>query len=64
MTTQDIGRTGGTAWHVVIVDEGFRLFFPLAALYAAFAPFLWLVVWQMQLPSPPGCRPRSGTGPR
>lgn len=57
MTTQDIGRTGGTAWHVVIVDEGFRLFFPLAALYAAFAPFLWLVVWQMQLPFAAGLPP-------
>lgn len=57
MTTQDIGRTGGTPWHVVIVDEGFRLFFPLAALYAAFAPFLWLVVWQMQLPFAAGLPP-------
>src|SRR5687767_12277496 len=46
--TQDPGRA--IPWHVMAVDEGFRLFFPLAALYAAFAPFLWLVVWRMQLP--------------
>lgn len=48
MTALD--RTASMPWHVVIVDEGFRLFFALAALYAAAAPFLWLVVWQMQLP--------------
>ena len=45
-------------WQTVIADEGFRLFFPLAALYAALAPFLWLAVWGMDLPFaaqlPPG----------
>lgn len=53
-----LDRPAPLPWHVVIVDEGFRLFFPLAAAYAALAPFLWLVVWQMQLPFaadlPPG----------
>lgn len=48
MTVLD--RTTPMPWHVVIVDEGFRLFFALAAAYAAAAPFLWLVIWQMQLP--------------
>lgn len=56
MTVLD--RTTPMPWHVVIVDEGFRLFFALAAAYAAAAPFLWLVIWQMQLPFaadlPPG----------
>lgn len=37
-------------WWQVASDEGFRLFFPLGALYAALAPFLWLLVWRMQLP--------------
>ncbi|MBW7920842.1 MAG: NnrS family protein [Rubellimicrobium sp.] len=56
MTTQDIAPAGGT-WRRVIVDEGFRLFFPLGALYAAFAPFLWLAVWHMQLPFAAGLPP-------
>ena len=49
---------GAIGWQTVIADEGFRLFFPLAALYAALAPFLWLAVWGMDLPFaahlPPG----------
>lgn len=31
-------------WHRVISDEGFRLFFPLAAIHAALWPFLWIAV--------------------
>lgn len=31
-------------------DEGFRLFFPLGALYAALWPMLWVVVLQYDLP--------------
>jgi uncharacterized protein involved in response to NO len=48
MTVQD--RSAPMPWHGVIVDEGFRLFFILGAVHAAAAPFLWLVIWQMQLP--------------
>lgn len=49
MTTKTFAPPA-TPWQRVIVDEGFRLFFPLGALYAALAPFLWLAVWKMQLP--------------
>ncbi len=31
-------------------DEGFRLFFPLAALHAALWPLLWVAVWSFDLP--------------
>jgi uncharacterized protein involved in response to NO len=31
-------------------DEGFRLFFPLAAVYAALFPALWVVAWGFDLP--------------
>lgn len=50
MTAQEAAPAPATGWQGVIVDEGFRLFFPLGALYAAAAPFLWLAVWKMQLP--------------
>lgn len=44
-------------WHV-LSDEGFRLFFPLAALHAALWPLLWVAVWGFDLPLartlPPG----------
>ncbi len=30
--------------------EGLRLMFPLAALHAALWPFLWVVVWSLDLP--------------
>ena len=36
--------------HVVLGDEGFRLFFPLAALYAALWPFQWVLVFGLDLP--------------
>lgn len=42
----------------VLSDEGFRLFFPLAAVYAALWPFLWIVAFGFGLPLadriPPG----------
>ncbi|HML42588.1 MAG TPA: NnrS family protein [Hyphomicrobium zavarzinii] len=42
----------------VLSDEGFRLFFPLAALHAALWPFLWAVIYGFNLPLateiPPG----------
>lgn len=31
-------------------DEGFRLFFPLAALYAGLWPLLWVALWSLDLP--------------
>src|SRR5690606_26557069 len=34
----------------VLGDEGFRLFFPLAALHAALWPFLWVVAFGFSLP--------------
>lgn len=44
--------------HAVLADEGFRLFFPLTALHAAFWPFLWVAIWSLDLPLagtlPPG----------
>src|SRR5690606_21018033 len=35
---------------VVLADEGFRLFFPLTALYAALWPFQWVLVFGLDLP--------------
>jgi uncharacterized protein involved in response to NO len=47
-----------TATLEVLSDEGFRLFFPLAAIHAALWPFLWIVVFGFDLPLaqsiPPG----------
>lgn len=44
--------------HRVLSDEGFRIFFPLAALHAALWPFLWVALWGLELPLadalPPG----------
>ena len=34
----------------VLGDEGFRLFFPLAAIHAALWPFLWVVAYGFQMP--------------
>ncbi|PVH27430.1 NnrS family protein [Pararhodobacter oceanensis] len=34
----------------VLSDEGFRLFFPLAALHIALWPFLWVALWSLRLP--------------
>ena len=38
------------ALHRVLSDEGFRIFFPLAALHAALWPFLWVALWAFDLP--------------
>jgi len=35
---------------IVITDEGFRLFFPLSALYAALWPVLWIFAHRFDLP--------------
>ncbi len=37
-------------WHRVLADEGFRLFFPLSALYAAFWPLMWVLALGFDLP--------------
>lgn len=44
-------------WHRALVDEGFRLFFPLSALHAALWPFLWVAVWGLDLPLAEGIPP-------
>ncbi|WP_255552146.1 NnrS family protein [Maritimibacter dapengensis] len=49
MLSQPFARQSLPWWRVV-EDEGFRLFFPLAALHAALWPFLWVVVLAMDLP--------------
>ncbi|MEF9604428.1 NnrS family protein, partial [Paracoccus sp. PXZ] len=36
--------------HRVLSDEGFRLFFPLAALHAALWPLFWVALWSFDLP--------------
>lgn len=44
--------------HRVLSDEGFRIFFPLAALHAALWPLAWVGLWSLDLPLaravPPG----------
>ncbi|MFN3994370.1 MAG: NnrS family protein [Tabrizicola flagellatus] len=35
----------------VLGDEGFRIFFPLAALFAALWPLWWVWIWAFDLPS-------------
>jgi uncharacterized protein involved in response to NO len=51
-------RTDATGLLHTLGDEGFRLFFPLAALHAALWPFLWVAVHGFALPLarevPPG----------
>lgn len=34
----------------ILTDEGFRLFFPLAAIYAALWPFQWVLIFGLDLP--------------
>lgn len=41
----------------LLADEGFRIFFPLAALHAALWPFLWVAVWGFDLPLAGGLAP-------
>lgn len=38
------------ALRTILGDEGFRLFFPLGALYAALWPFQWVLVFGLDLP--------------
>lgn len=39
------------ALRAVLGDEGFRIFFPLAALFAALWPLWWVWVWALDLPT-------------
>lgn len=52
------GETTAPPLSAVLSDEGFRLFFPLAAVHAALWPFLWVALWSFNLPLakeiPPG----------
>lgn len=41
----------------VLSDEGFRLFFPLTALFAALWPLVWVGVWSLDLPLAQGLPP-------
>lgn len=51
MTVDTGARTlSNTPRIAVLCDEGFRLFFPLAAIHAAAWPFLWVVVHGLSLP--------------
>ncbi|MEM1427897.1 MAG: NnrS family protein [Pseudomonadota bacterium] len=45
--TPDAVPTGKAA---TLADEGFRLFFPLAAVYTALFPLLWIWAWGLDLP--------------
>lgn len=37
-------------WYRILADEGLRLFFPLAAIYAALWPLLWIIAFSLDLP--------------
>lgn len=59
--TQAVVTHRSGAWRQtlnILGDEGFRLFFPLAALHAALWPFVWVAVYHFELPfsntTPPG----------
>lgn len=43
-------RHDGLSLADVLSDEGFRIFFPLAALHAALWPLLWVLLWSFDLP--------------
>lgn len=45
-----VAGTGAPPLWRVLGDEGFRLFFPLAALHGALWPFLWVVIGGLALP--------------
>lgn len=49
-TAVDRGRPAAPSLAAVLGDEAFRLFFPLAAIHAALWPFLWVVVYGIDLP--------------
>ncbi len=58
MTLAAAGHTRALSLAKILGDEGFRLFFPLGALYAALWPLQWVLVFGLDLPlartTPPG----------
>lgn len=48
--TLAVGAKARIPLHRVLSDEGFRLFFPLAALHAGLWPLLWAGLWAYELP--------------
>lgn len=48
--TQDEEASASVPLFQALGDEGFRLFFPLAALYGALWPFQWVLVFAFDLP--------------
>lgn len=44
------GRRQRPPLHTVLADEGLRLFFPLAAGFAAVWPLAWVALWHFDLP--------------
>lgn len=50
MTVAASGPTRSLPLAKILGDEGFRLFFPLGALYAALWPFQWVLVFGLDLP--------------
>lgn len=50
MTVSIAASARGLPLAKVLGDEGFRLFFPLGALYAALWPFQWVLVFGLGLP--------------
>jgi len=50
MTMAASERQKAVSLPAILGDEGFRLFFPLGALYAALWPFQWAVVFGFDLP--------------
>lgn len=49
-THGDLSTSKNVPLLAVLTDEGLRLFFPLAAVYAALWPFLWVLVLGFDLP--------------
>ena len=43
--------------HRILSDEGFRIFFPMAALHAGLWPLVWGLVWSFDLPFSRGLSP-------
>lgn len=50
MTVAAAGPAHALPLAKILGDEGFRLFFPLGALYAALWPFQWVLVFGLDLP--------------
>lgn len=60
MTLAAAGHTRALSLAKILGDEGFRLFFPLGALYAALWPLQWVLVFGLDLPLARTTRPAFG----